>query len=362
MNYTLRTSVYTKQLKNGERDFLGSLLEPIIYPEHDYENYLRQIDSVRAQVQPMFSDIMERKSMSRYRADPVGAIKIENLPTDDDLPLPSVGASRLKRIEKKTYISENVLTLIATLFGEPYSMFCEGRGLINNLIPSQTTASDFTGLGAASDLKLHIENSALRFLTGKDCSPTAMFLLGVKQDANPPYTRLSDTRAALTLLSPSEINALCKPVYKIRLPYRWRTFREGYDQILSPPIALIQETVEGLTVNAAFYGDMIAEYGNAKCERAAKRFEAALDEVALNEIVTPGELLCMDNRITLHARTPFNATFDAHGRANRWVQRLFVTDRLDCFAGWESTDNRVFSPTFALETLRATPLAASANS
>ena len=103
----------------------------------------------------------------------------------------------MKRIEKPSYLSENALLLVATLFGEPYSMACEGRGLVNNLIPTQATSTDLTGLGANSDLRFHIENSALRFLTGRDCSPKALFLTGVRQDITPPLTRLSDARPAL---------------------------------------------------------------------------------------------------------------------------------------------------------------------
>lgn len=343
---TYQTPVYTKRLTDQERDFLKALLIPIPYPEHDYEPYLRKITEIQNQLHPIFSDIIERRTLSRYAPDPIGAIKIENLPTDDEIPAPPVGGGRLKWIEKSSYISENVLVLIGSIFGQPYSMFCEGRGLVNNLIPMKMTSNDLTGLGATSDLKLHIENSALRFLTGKNCSPTAMFLLGVKQDDYPPYTQLSDARAALTLLSPAEIHSLMQPVYRVRLPYRWRNFRDGYSQVVSPPIPLIHEASDGLYINAAFYGDMIAEYGTAACERAAQAFEAALNEVALNEIVSPGEILCMDNRIVLHARTPFNATFDEHGRAYRWVQRLFVTDDLNHFADWETQDNRIFSPNF----------------
>lgn len=264
--------------------------------------------------------------------------------------MPPAQPGGLKRIEKPGYISENVLLLIATLFGGPYSMACEGRGLVNNLVPTRTTAADLSGAGAASDLRFHIENAALRFLTGRDCSPKALFLTGVRQDKTPPFTRLADARPALALLTLEDRNALMTAQYRIRLPYRWRQFRADYDRVTTPPIPLLRAGVDGLLVNAALYGDMIADFGSAAGERAARNFEAALEAVAVDEIIAPGEVLCIDNRVTLHARTPFAASFDEEGRALRWVQRVFVTEDLSNFRGWDAADGAVFAPRFAAST------------
>jgi len=227
-------------------------------------------------------------------------------------------------------------------------MFCEGRGLVNNLVPSKGTSRDLTGLGTASELKLHIENAALRFMSGSDCAPKALLLTGVRQDASPPYTRVSDARQALAMLGPEDRAALASPAYQIRLPYRWRKFRSTYVDAVTRPIALIEWTPAGLVVNVAFYGDMVANILSPRAERAAKNFEAALEEVAVDEIVSPGEILGIDNRTTLHARTAFVASFDQQGRASRWVQRIFVTDALENFQGWERVDDLVFAPSFTV--------------
>ena len=342
-----KTEIYVKRLTNTERSEIRDAVINISYPESNYTEYLRQIDAVKDRIGGIFSDVENRSNLSRSYPHYSGAIKIENLPVDEALPMPPVNGSSLRRIEKETYVSENVLILIASFFGRPYSMFCEGRGLINNLVPTQTTSTQLTGLGAASDLRFHIENSALRFLTGRDCAPKALFLTGVKQDATPPLTRLSDARPALSLLGEEDRRALSSASYRLRLPYRWRDFRPGFDRITTPRVPLVRSTREGLLVNAALYGDMIADYRVPAAERAARNFEAALEEVAFDGVVAPGELLCIDNRVTLHARTPFQASFDEQGRAHRWVQRVFVTESFDNFKNWDAVDDGVFAPTFA---------------
>jgi L-asparagine oxygenase len=341
------THIFTKTLTEAERDLVQNAVQDIVYPESDYKTYLTQIQLAQKEILPIFSDIADQANLSRCYPRYTGAIKIENLPTDADPPMPPAQSGGLKRIEKPSYISENVLLLIATLFGSPYSMACEGRGLVNNLVPTRATSADLSGAGAASDLRFHIENSALRFLTGRDCSPKALFLTGVRQDKTPPLTRLADARPALALISPEDVEALTTAQYQIRLPYRWRHFRAGYERVTTPRIPLLRVGADGLLVNAALYGDMIADFGSAAGERAARNFEAALEAVAKDEIVAPGEILCIDNRVTLHARTPFAASFDEEGRALRWVQRVFVTEDPSNFRGWDTTDDAVFAPRFA---------------
>jgi L-asparagine oxygenase len=343
----LSTDIYTKVLTDDEREHVARAVENIVYPEHDYRVYLIQIRLAQRVLWPILADLIERRNLSRGYPHHTGAIKIVNLPCDAEPPLPPAQPGGLKRITKPSYVSENILLLVATLFGSPYSMACEGQGLVNNLVPTRSTSADLTGAGAASDLRFHIENAALRFLTGQDCAPKALFLTGVRQEQAPPRTRLADARAALALLTRAEQNALATPQYRLRLPYRWRPFRAGYEHLMTAPVPLLEPAVDGLLVHAALYGDMIADYGSAAGEHAARSFEAALEAVAVDEIVAPGELLCIDNRVTLHARTPFAATFDTEGRARRWAQRVFVTDDQRNFHGWETGDGFVFSPRFA---------------
>lgn len=341
------TQVYTKALTDACRDRLKARLSAIKYPQDGYSLYLAQIANVRKSVVDEFADLGCFLNDTVNDRERYAAIRIVNLPVDEEVPLPPADGGSLKRIERERYLSENLLTLVASLFGSPYSMFCEGKGLINNLIPSRRASNELTGLGATSDLRFHIENAALRFMTGRDCAPKALFITGVRQDRSPPYTRVSDARLALDLLDPEDRRLLASASFQVRLPYRWRTFAPGYAGVTTTFIPLVEFRPGGTVINAAFYGDMIAEAASPRAQAAAERFEAALEEVAVNEIVAPGEMLGIDNRCTLHARTPFPASFDEAGRAHRWAQRIFITDDLENFAGWEATDDAVFAPNFS---------------
>lgn len=342
----LRTTPREQALSDSQRDALEQKLAPIVYPDDRFDEYVKTIKEVAHDLSGVFAPLGAFLNTDVQPDQRPGSIKLTNLPVSESIERPPLNHADLTRIDKEDYISENVLTAVAVNFGEPYSMHCEGQGLINNLIPTRRTSSEITGLGADSDLRFHAENAALRFLTDRDCSPSALLLTGVKQEANPPKTRLSDARLALKLLSAAERSILQRPLYAVKLPYRWRGYASGYDMLHTRMIPLIEEDRHGLIVHAAFYGDMIGYCATAEAERAAQAFEQALESVAYDEIISPGEIVAIDNRTTLHARTPFKASFDESGRAQRWVQRLFVTADLDVFADWAAPRERVFAPTF----------------
>ena len=341
-----RTAPLQIEFDNFSRDQIREKLEKIQYPETGFQRYVDKIKELHndKSLRSILAPLLPFLDKSISYVDRPSSIKLLNLPFDSDLLMPPSDNVNLKRIEKNSSLSENLLTLIATLFGQPYSMHYEGRGLINNLVPSRATSKQITGLGATSDLRFHTENVALRFNTEHDCSPAALFLTGVRQDVRSPKTRLSDARLALELLGEADKIQLAGRNYKIKLPFRWRPHMSESFHEHSPMVPLTEWTADGLVVHAAFYGDMIADVRSPDAERAAKNFEAALEEVALDEVVVPGEMLGIDNNFTLHARTPFDATFDLDGRAMRWVQRVFITDTLDRFDSWKAMDECVYAP------------------
>jgi hypothetical protein len=134
-----KTQIHVKRLSDGERAAVHDAVRDIVYPASSYRPYVDRIKAVRQELRHVFADLIDRKDLSRSHPHYSGAIKVENLPVDEFVPPPPVQGGSLKHIGKPTSVSENVLTLIASFFGEPYSMFCEGRGLVNNLVPTQTT-------------------------------------------------------------------------------------------------------------------------------------------------------------------------------------------------------------------------------
>ena len=342
----MKETFFIKEFTAEEKYLLQNELVSIYYPNENYDSYIQKIANVLERNRPLFSDLIQIKNLSQQPPHFYGGVKIKNLPIDLVLPMPPKNGGGYKRIEKSTYISENILTLFGLIFGEPYSMHCEGRGLINNLIPKEDAIGDLTGLGSDTELGFHIENVALRYFPKKDCSPKALLFIGVRQQTEPPYTPMSDARKALDLLNHDDIVQLASPAYRIKLPYRWRKVKKAYASLLTDYIPIIQWESAYLINNGAFYGDMLIDVKTLEARRAANKFIAALEQVKYMPVVSPGELICIDNRVMYHSRKPFKAVFDEQGRAHRWLQRLFVAEHLDKFSDWKHEDDRIYSPMF----------------
>ena len=59
--------------------------------------------------------------------------------------------------------------------------------------------------------------------------------------------------------------------------------------------------------------------------RSVEQLEELCNEMARFVILRPGDLLVIDNRRAVHARTEYEALFDGQ---DRWLQRVFVVDSL----------------------------------
>ncbi|MCK5293070.1 MAG: TauD/TfdA family dioxygenase [Arcobacteraceae bacterium] len=330
------------ELTDKEKNSLYNDLSKIIYPKDDYHSYIDKLRKVLNRYQFVFKEAILNSDLSYTAPHFYGGVKFKNLPIDCDIIMPPKDSRNYARIEKDTYISENVLVLIGLIFGEPYSMYLEGKGLVNNLIPDKNSQNDFTGLGSTVELGFHIENSALRFINKNNCTPKALLLGGVRQQEQPPFTPVSDVREALRLLSNQDIELLSKSNYKVKLPYRWRLNKE-YSDYSTEYIPIINWEDNCLYSNGAFYGDMVVDVKNKAAKIALDNFIKALHQTMIKEVITPGEVICIDNRVVFHSRLAFDAKFDKNDKAFRWIQRIFITEDLSNFSDYKEYNNRVFA-------------------
>jgi L-asparagine oxygenase len=241
-----------------------------------------------------------------------------------------------------------MLVMLGSLVGEPYSVAGEGVSLVNDLIPTSVDRDRLTGNGSERALGFHTENAYHRWLfRDRDLSPHSLMLLGLLSPATgAPRTLVANGRVAASSLTQEHRKILREPCVQLALPLRQRRGRENVKADASP----ILNGPEGAeSVTAAFYGDMMQPVDRrAAC--AIKAFEHALQACAVGLTITPGTLACLPNLYTLHARDAFAPQFDQHGRAQRWLQRIFLTARLDAFQGGGDLAGRVFElPSASLE-------------
>ncbi len=316
---------------------LGAHLRTVTYPrgrsEHAYVSALRRVGHklIGPELQSVFDGLRSGSSQPT-------AVVFTNLPHEPVLSAPKSGETARDR--KASDLSENLTTLLGAEIGDPYGTFGEGDRLVNDLIPTEMDRQRFTGNGSEQPLDFHSEHAGFRRLLGdRDLSPQGLVLTAVcAPDEGAPKTWVSNGRLAARLISPAHRAILHGATTRQAIPVRQRL--EGRDPFL-PPTPVIGGLDGAETITGALYGDML-EPLSTEASEAVTAFKAALRQVGLGLVLRPGTAVYIPNAYTLHARDPFTPAFDREGRAKRWLQRVFVTGRLDLFGAPTATAQRVF--------------------
>jgi L-asparagine oxygenase len=325
-------------ISNNTREKLRENLGHLPFPQHRENEHITQVrQAVYAAFGLPVSALIESVRVGSIA--PV-AVTIRNLPHEDVEWSPAPDAP--PRSAKSTDLSENLLVGIAGMLGEPYGIVNEGLHLVNNLIPSRADVERLTGNGSRRQLGLHVENAAPRWIfPARDLSPAWLVLAGVsEQKSGGPHTIFSSGRRAAALLTQCERAILAAPCVRIAVPERWRD-KAGLSTHRTNPVPILAGPPGREIITAAFYGDMHEPVSDEAAEAIAA-FDAALNRVADSVAVVPGTALAIPNAHTLHGRQSFEPILDEDGRAQRWLQRVFVTGRLDQFDVGVRLSDRVF--------------------
>lgn len=334
-------SILKLRLSDIDKENLRKELNSITYDPLGNEQYIQKIR--RAIYQALPSNLLDLMSKQKAAKDLHSSIIIDNLPIDNAIS-GSPDFNQTGQKFKSGVLSENIITAFSLLIGEPYSIHFEGKELVNNLTPQANTKFDYTGLGSEVELDFHIENAALQYISEDDYSPVGLFFLGIRIDESTvqPNTFISDARKALKLLSASDIEILYGNNYQLHLPHRWRNaFNSSQEKTALCPV--LRGTLNLPRISVAFYNDMVTPI-NQHAKAVLINFHNAIKEVSESITITPGRLVYVDNRFTLHSRTKFNPTYDENGCPYRWVQRVFVAPSLWPFRDFQSVGDRVFLP------------------
>ena len=330
------TGVLTVDLNRNAARRIASSVAGIQFPtdgqEHAYVSELRRIG-----FESLPPDFLSVAAAVRAGTLAPTAILFRGFEYEEVASSPAPGENSHK--VKASDLSENQLVLLGAVLGEPYGMAGEGARLVNDLIPNQKEIQMLTGNGSALRLGFHTENAAHRWIyRDRDLSPQGLLLAGICVPAeNPPLTRIANGRMAARKLAaenPELYKQLWDPCVRVSLPIRQR--KPGISRLPASPILSGKPGME--TVTAAYYGDMMEPLA----EQAVAAFEAALDASAIGLLVQPGVVVYVPNGYSLHSRDGFIAKFDEDGRANRWLQRIFVTARLDAFQIGRAVSERRF--------------------
>lgn len=161
-------------------------------------------------------------------------------------------------------------------------------------------------------------------------SPDFVCLSGLR---NPDEitTTIMPLSAVLQQLTHDEINELTKPQYVIRPQ---KTFKRGLrklfgkDSALLDAMAGIQLLFEGDDGYWIRYSHSAADtdYDSEMATQAVTRFEQACSKCSTSVVISPGDLLVVNNRVGLHGR---GVVGGEAGGNSRWLLRTYGLDTRD---------------------------------
>ncbi|GGS29722.1 L-asparagine oxygenase [Streptomyces nojiriensis] len=256
-----------------------------------------------------------RREVRRFRrhSGPHGTLVIGGLPVDQAAlpPTPTVPGS----VQRRATISAAVLTMVACGLGEPLAYLAEKSGaLVQDVVPVPGQET-FHGNAGSVPLSFHTENGF------HPHPPDYVVFLCLRADHDRRAgMRIAGIRQALPHLTLASRQTLFEPEFITTPPPSFspdaasepgrkpRAVLSG--AVEDPDIRMAQLVTAPLTPRAAA---ALTEFGRA-CEASARTLR-----------LTPGDLVVIDNRVTVHGRTAFHPRYDG---ADRWLQRTYVTTDL----------------------------------
>ncbi|MFI6475317.1 TauD/TfdA family dioxygenase [Streptomyces sp. NPDC050516] len=256
-----------------------------------------------------------RREVRRFRrhSGPHGTLLIGGLPVGQAAlpPTPTVSGS----VQCQATLSAAVLTMVACGLGEPLAYLAEKSGaLVQDVVPVPGQET-FHGNAGSVPLSFHTENGF------HSHPPDYVVFLCLRADHDRiAGMRVAGIRQALPLLTPASRQALFTPEFRTTPPPSFgpdaaserdvkpRAVLSGAAE--DPDIRMAQLVTTPLTPRAA---TALSEFGRA-CEATARTLR-----------LTPGDLVVIDNRVTVHGRTAFHPRYDG---SDRWLQRTYVTTDL----------------------------------
>jgi alpha-ketoglutarate-dependent taurine dioxygenase len=228
----------------------------------------------------------------------------------------------------KDRVSEFTLLTIGRRLGQPVGYAPEhGGGLVQNLVPTQDAVDRQTSTSSGVQLAFHTETAF------HPHRPRYLLLLCLRGDAA-GRTLLCSIPHAVHQLPPDQVEILRQPRFDTGVDESFgRTSRR------IGPFAVLAGDPDRPYVT--FDADLTAGLDD-EANDALVALRAAVDECYLEVTLEAGDLLVVDNAITVHGRSPFPARFDG---TDRWLQRVFVVPDLAPSGGQRR--GRVITTTFA---------------
>jgi L-asparagine oxygenase len=266
--------------------------------------------AVRAATGQLPHRIAQSLTDFRCNGNEYGSVVFKHLPLDHQLvATPEHGSLHTWQ---QAGVSTMVQLLMMTGLGDVIAYADEKDGaLVQDVVPLPGHEQRQENSGSAF-FGMHTENSFHPY------KPDHLGLLCLRADHDRvAYTLTASVRRALPLLSGVCVAVLRQPLYRIRYASSFGADGPRYcpalpvltGSVRQPNLCVDFHLMEGLSEEAAW---------------ALGQLRAAMTSVLAGTVLEAGDLVIVDNRAAVHARTRFTPRYDG---SDRWLRRCFaVTD------------------------------------
>ncbi|WP_405658180.1 TauD/TfdA family dioxygenase [Streptomyces sp. NBC_01166] len=270
-----------------------------------------------------------RRQVRRFRrhSGPTGTLVISALPAGQGAlpPTPAVPGS----VQRRATIGAAVLTMVACGLGEPIAYLAEKAGaLVQDVVPVPGQET-FHGNAGSVPLSFHTENGF------HPHPPDYVVFLCLRADHDRRAgMRIAGIRQALTHLTLASRQALFTPEFHTAPP---PSFGPAAGEPDAKPRAVLSGAVEDPDIHMA---QLVTTPLTPRAATALTEFGHACEATAHTLRLTPGDLVILDNRVTVHGRTAFHPRYDG---ADRWLQRTYVTTDLRRSRDYRPHDGQILA-------------------
>ncbi|WOH63873.1 TauD/TfdA family dioxygenase [Bradyrhizobium sp. BWA-3-5] len=273
----------------------------------------------------------------KRRGNRFGALVLSAIPLDPELP--PTPDNQLPPIDKKTFWSEAWLGMVGQALGDPigYSVHHD-KQIFQNICPIEKEEREQTAHSSTVFLEWHTEQAFHPEL------PDFVMLLCLRKDHE------EQARTAIAAI-PSILAEV--PLIMRQILFQPR-FRTGVDFSFG---AVGSNQKKGGTVVSVFYGygydpfmkfDLdLMEPLDREAACALRRMQTSVKQVFNYVKLKPGDLMIVDNRRAIHARSGFSPRYDG---TDRWLQRMYVRRDASVTDEERYRNERIIDTAFALGT------------
>jgi L-asparagine oxygenase len=270
----------------------------------------------------------------QLRSNTEGILLLRGLPIDPGLYHVHTPLDAQRSQEKTTFVSERCLSMIGSRLGHLVSYIQEKNGdLFQNLAPVKGNEQVQSSTGSNTRLQFHRETVFHPY------PPEFLLLFCLRPD----HDRVAETtyasiHHALPLLSAEHHDLLFQPLYRTGIDYSF-----GNVETLKangPVLPVLYGNRHDPFLN---YDEDLMEAMTPDAQAALDSLKTAIASVYRGVKLEMGDLLCIDNRRTVHGRSSFTPRYDGF---DRWLQRSFVVRDLGLSAVDRQPGERIIRTLF----------------